>query len=469
MDLRNAAQSLFNQPSRSFSVKLWDGTLLPAPRDPVRGQVVFRTPFALLALVPPASEQRIAERFIAGDIEINGDIIEVIEAIARWEGPGASVGLTALLSAWLHRAISAGPYAIAAGLRGRVHSKSRDRDAVRHHYDVSNDFYRLFLDDAMVYSCGYFPIGLESLDAAQRYKLDLVCRKLNLKQDERFLDIGCGWGALLFHASSRYGARALGLTLSQNQLSEVRRRLASMGEPGGIEIRAQDYRELDSAGHFDKVASIGMMEHVGRPRLDDYFRSVFRLLRPGGLFLNHAIADIASGVRTIAWLPERRHTFIQRYIFPDSELIPIGELTQAAERAGFEVRDVECIREHYADTLANWVSRLERRFAEAVAIAGQPRARAWRLYLATSAVGFRIGRTGVYQLLLAKRLPDGRACDVPRYRARWYENLLEEAGRKPERERPSIPEDAWPAPRSAPSARLSGGGEHGVHPGEPST
>ncbi len=464
MDLRNAAQSLFNQPSRLFPVKLWDGTLLKAPNGAVRGQVVFRTPSALLALFPPASEQSIAEAFISGEIEIEGDIIDVIAAVAKWEGPGPRVGLTAMISAWLHRALSAGPDAIAAGLRGRRHSTERDREAVRHHYDLSNDFYRLFLDDAMVYSCGYFPTGLESLDMAQRYKLDLVCRKLDLQCDERFLDIGCGWGALLFHAGSRYGAHALGVTLSNNQLSEVRRRLASMHDAGQIEVRAQDYRELGSVGPFDKVASVGMMEHVGRAQLDEYFGSVFRLLRPGGLFLNHAIADIASGVRTIDWLPQRRRTFMQQYIFPDSELIPIGEVAQAAERAGFEVRDVECLREHYADTLAKWLGRLERRFEEAVAIVGEPRARAWRLYLAASAVGFTIGRTGVYQLLLAKRVADGRVSGVPRYRERWYENLLADSGR-----RPSIAENGWPAPRASSSATLSGGGEHAVHPGEPST
>src|SRR5262249_22620690 len=213
---------------------------------------------------------------------------------------------------------------------------------------------------------------------------------------------------------------------------------------------------------------VGMMEHVGRASLDNYFSSVFNLLRPGGLFLNHAIADIDSGVRTIAWLPKRRRTFIQRYIFPDSELIPGGEVAHAAQRAGFEVRDVECIREHYADTLEHWLARLERRFDDAVAIVGAARARAWRLYLAVSAVGFRIGRTGIYQLLLAKRLADGRATGVPRYRARWYDNLLQEADRQPEREGPFV-HTGQSEQRSAPSAKLSAGGENGVHSGEPSS
>jgi cyclopropane-fatty-acyl-phospholipid synthase len=468
MDLKKAAQSLFDHPSRKFPVKLWDGTLLPPPSGSVRGAVVFGSPSAMAALFPPASEQRIANAFISGDIELEGDAIDLIEAVALWEGPNRRVGLAVALAAWLQRAFSATAGGIAASLHGRRHSQDRDRKAVQHHYDVSNEFYQLFLDPAMVYSCGYFPSGFEPLETAQRYKLDLICRKLDLKRDERFLDIGCGWGALLLHAASAYSARALGVTLSNNQLTEATRRRQLADSADRVEIRAQDYRQLGPAGTFDKIASVGMMEHVGRARLDGYFQSVFRLLRPGGLFLNHAIADIASGVRTIAWLPQRRRTFIQQYIFPDSELIPIGEVAQAAERAGFEVRDVECIREHYADTLVHWLARLERRFDEAVAIVGNARARAWRLYLATSAVGFRIGRTGVYQMLLAKRLADGRAAGVPRFRARWYENLLEQSGPTPERELP-FADPGRPALRAAPSAKLSAGGENGVHSGEPTS
>ncbi|HYR56524.1 MAG TPA: cyclopropane-fatty-acyl-phospholipid synthase family protein [Myxococcaceae bacterium] len=469
MDITKAAQSVFNQPSRSFAVRLWDGTVLPAPQGAVRGEVVFRNPSAITALFPPASEEQIASAFIAGEIEITGDTIDVLDAVARWEGPSASVGARTMVSAWVDRLLSSAPADLVANLRGRQHSTARDRDAVRHHYDVSNDFYRLFLDEKMVYSCGFFPTGLETLESAQRYKLDLICRKLSLKPDERFLDIGCGWGALLFHAGSNYRVRALGVTLSENQLSQGRQRLVTLGERDRIELRAQDYRELGTAGPFDKIASVGMMEHVGRARMDEYFASIFKLLRPGGLFLNHAIADVSSGIRTVHWLPRRKRTFMQQYIFPDTDLIPIGEVIEAAEVAGFEVRDVESLREHYADTLAHWLSRLERRFDEATAIVGQARARTWRLYLAISAVGFRLGRTGVYQLLLAKRLADGRVMHVPRQRARWYEGLLEQPGWQPERDETSIPDDHWRAPENGPSARVSAGGEDGVHPGEPTT
>ncbi len=440
MDITKAAQSVFNQPSRSFAVRLWDGTVLPAPQGAVRGEVVFRNPSAITALFPPASEEQIASAFIAGEIEITGDTIDVLDAVARWEGPSAPVGARAMVSAWVDRLLSSAPADLVA-----------------------------ILDEEMVYSCGYFPTGLETLESAQRYKLDLICRKLSLKPDERFLDIGCGWGALLFHAGSNYRVRALGVTLSENQLSQGRQRLVTLGERDRIELRAQDYRELGTAGPFDKIASVGMMEHVGRARMDEYFASIFKLLRPGGLFLNHAIADASSGIRTVHWLPRRKRTFMQQYIFPDTDLIPIGEVIEAAEVAGFEVRDVESLREHYADTLAHWLSRLERRFDEATAIVGQARARTWRLYLAISAVGFRLGRTGVYQLLLAKRLADGRVMHVPRQRARWYEGLLEQPGWQPERDETSIPDDHWRAPENGPSARVSAGGEDGVHPGEPTT
>jgi cyclopropane-fatty-acyl-phospholipid synthase len=469
MDVRIAAQSLFNQASRAFTVRLWDGTVLPARQGAVRGEVIFRNPSTVTALFPPASEQQMASAFIAGEIEISGDTIDVLHAVAQWEGPRARVGVRAMLSAWVHRLLVSAPAELGANLRGRPHSKARDRDAIRHHYDVSNDFYRLFLDEAMVYSCGYFPTGLETLESAQQYKLDLICRKLSLKADERFLDIGCGWGALLFHAGSNYRARAMGITLSENQLSEGKQRLETLREKDRIELRAEDYRELGAAGPFDKIASVGMMEHVGGARLHEYFASIYKLLRPGGLFLNHAIADVASGIRTIPWLPQRRRTFMQRYIFPDNELIPIGEVVEAAERAGFEVRDLESLREHYADTLAQWLSRLEHRFDEAAAIVGQARARTWRLYLAASAVGFRLGRTGVYQLLLAKRLADGRVADVPRQRTRWYEGLLEQSRGQPDRDEPSTPDGDWRRPENAPSGRMSSGGEDAVHPGAPTT
>jgi cyclopropane-fatty-acyl-phospholipid synthase len=210
----------------------------------------------------------------------------------------------------------------------------------------------------------------------------------------------------------------LGLTLSENQLAEAKRRLARLTNP--IEIRLADYRELDLEARFDKVASVGMMEHVGKAQLDIYFATVYRLLRPGGLFLNHAIADIAIDRHTIPWTARWRRGFIQTYIFPDSELVPIGTVVRAAEQAGFEVRDLESLREHYAETLACWLSRLEAHFEDAVSMVGSERARAWRLYLASSAVAFRRGKLSVFQLLLAKRLQSGHVANIPHNRSLWY-------------------------------------------------
>jgi cyclopropane-fatty-acyl-phospholipid synthase len=427
MDPRRVAVEIFADASRAFPVRLWDGTELPPARDEgLRGRVVLRDERALEALVPPAAERRLAEAFMDGLVDLEGDAVGLIEAAAHWKGPRARAPLAApALALALRRALRRrGAAPLQARLRGRLHVVDRDREAVRHHYDVSDDFYRLFLGDGMVYSCAYFPRGGERLEDAQRAKLDLVCRKLGLARGERFLDVGCGWGALVEHASARYGARSVGITLSENQLAAARERARRLARDADVRIGADDYRTLRADAPFDKVASVGMMEHVGRARLDTYFSSIHRLLRPGGLFLNHAIADeSADGRGTVPWAHQRGGGFIWRYIFPDGELIPIDEVVAAAVRAGFEVRDLESLREHYEATLLQWLSRLEARFDEAVAIAGERRARMYRLYLAGAAAGFRLGRTSVYQLLLAKRTAGGRADGLPRCRAEWYEGI----------------------------------------------
>jgi cyclopropane-fatty-acyl-phospholipid synthase len=424
MDPVRIASDLFDSESRSFAVRLWNGAVLPPRRDEgIRGTVVLRTERAVEALLPPAAEVRLAEAFLDGALELEGDAIGLIEAAARWTGPRPSLStVLPALALVARRALRREPRApLEARMRGRLHSVGRDRDAVRHHYDVSDAFYRLFLDEGMVYSCAYFPSGGERLEDAQHAKLDLVCRKLALAGGERFLDVGCGWGALVEHAGARYGARAVGITVSATQLAYARDRLARLGPRAEVGVREDDYRTFRSEAPFDKVASVGMMEHVGRARLDAYFAAIHRLLRPGGLFLNHAIAEAGDGAPTLPWAGQRGGGFIWRYIFPDGELVRISEVVAAAERAGFEVRDVECLREHYAETLAAWLARLEARFREAVEIAGERRARLYRLYLAASAVGFRIGRTSVYQLLAAKRTATGRA-EVARSRAAWYDD-----------------------------------------------
>jgi cyclopropane-fatty-acyl-phospholipid synthase len=420
------AAELFSGPSRAFAVRLWNGAELPPARDEgVKGCVVLRDPQVLEAFLPPAAELRLAEAFLDGLFELEGDAIGLLEAASRWEGPRPSLSLAAPALALVFRRtlrrtlLREGRGALQARLAGDRHSVPRDGDAVRHHYDVSDDFYRLFLDERMVYSCAYFATEGETLEAAQRAKLDLVCRKLALAEGERFLDVGCGWGALVEHAGARYGARALGVTVSANQAAAARARAARV--PGGrVAVESADYRTVRAADPFDKVASVGMMEHVGRARLREYLEAVHRLLHPGGLFLNHAIADMSRGASQLRWARPRGGGFIERYVFPDGELLPIGEVVAAAERAGFEVRDVESLREHYAETLEQWLRRLEARWAEAVSLAGERRARVYRLYLASSAAAFRTGRISVFQLLLAKRTASGRAEGIPRCRADWY-------------------------------------------------
>lgn len=437
MTPERAAAELFSGPTRAFQVRLWNGVVLPPARDGgVRGCVVLRDPRALDAFFPPAAELRLAEAIVGGLIDLEGDAAGLIEVASTWETPRPTLALGArALRLALRRAVRrerAGE--LSARLDGRRHSLARDRVAVRHHYDVSDDFYRLFLDEGMVYSCAYFARGGEGLEAAQRAKLELVCRKLALREGERFLDVGCGWGALVEHAGARFGARALGITVSENQAAAARER-ASRLRAGAVRVESADYRTVRADEPFDKIASVGMMEHVGRARLREYLEGIHRLLRPGGLFLNHAIADTCGGAAQLRWTSQRGGSFIARYVFPDGELLPISEVVAEAERVGFEVLDLESLREHYAETVAHWLSRLESRWEQALAIAGERRARVYRLYLAASAAAFRTGRVSVFQLLLARRAASGTAEGLPRCRADWYRGMRE--GEMSERDAPA--------------------------------
>jgi cyclopropane-fatty-acyl-phospholipid synthase len=422
MDLIRATTQLFKGDTREFPVRLWDGTVLPVAKPTaLRATLVLTTPRALDVLLPPVSERKLSEAYLDGDIELEGDAIGLVEAALRWSGPPASPELLPALGSVLFRRFWArlGRKDIDAHLHGRTHSVDRDRAAVQHHYDVSNDFYRLFLDEAMVYSCAYFTPEVRSLEDAQRAKLDLVCRKLSLAPGDRLLDVGCGWGALVSHALTRYGATAVGITLSENQLSEAKRRVAA-GPPGGT-ILGVDYRRLPAGERFHKISSIGMMEHVGRARLGEYFSTLHQLLQPGGLFLNHAIADTSAEAPAFRWASRRGGSFIDRYIFPDGELLPISTVLEEAERAGFEVRDVESLREHYADTLVHWLARFEGSQPEAERLVGRRRTRAYRLYLAASAALFRAGRISIFQALLARPAEAGQVMGVPRWRGEWYQ------------------------------------------------
>jgi cyclopropane-fatty-acyl-phospholipid synthase len=386
--------------ARDFSVELWDGTRIAATHDE-RFALRFVVPGALRTAFTPPVELSAGRAFTAGLIDVDGDLELAIERLTE-----AVANLNPLRALRLLRLLGRMPRAALpplreAHLRGRLHSRARDRAAIGFHYDQPVDFYRTFLDRELVYSCAYYDEGVESIEDAQLAKLDYTLRKVRLRPGERLLDIGCGWGALVIRAAQRFGASALGITLSRKQYEEAKQRVerASLGDRARIELR--DYRELRGE-RFDKIVSIGMFEHVGRPRLPVYFRAAYDALRPGGFFLNHGIADESKTHRS-----GRASGFMGRFIFPDGELVAVSDALRVAERTGFEVRDVENLREHYARTLRAWIANLERNRAAAVAAAGEQSYRAWRLYLAGSAQGFRVGRMGVFQSLLARPRGDG--------------------------------------------------------------
>ena len=399
------------------AIRLWDGTRWAPPGTEPAVTIVVNRPDALARLLRPRSEAALVEAYLLGDLDVEGDIFQVStvgRAILdqRRTLRHARVALRLAL-----RAVGRGAgraSSIDPPLRGTRHSVARDRAAVTHHYDVSNRFYELFLDPAMVYSCAIFANPDEPLATAQRRKLDTVCRKLRLQRGERLLDIGCGWGALLLHAVREFGVAAVGLTLSERQAELARRRIADAGVADRCRVELRDYRTLDDVEAFDKVASVGMFEHVGRARAAEYFATIHRVLRPGGAYLHHAIGRDPG-------VPQRRGlTLSNYYVFPDHELIPIGEVVAEAERQGLELRDVEALREHYALTLRRWVGALEAHRDEAVAEVGEPTWRAWRLTFASAAREFERGRDTVTQALLVKRHADG-AAGLPLLRSDWYD------------------------------------------------
>lgn len=403
---------------RAFSVRLWDGTVLPATL-PERAQLVVTGEGSLGRALHLPLDVSLGEAYLRGDLDGSGDLTAIVEAlddlevqVAPAEWPGLLRDAELLRRQARTRSAVAPP---AAHLGGEVHSRERDRQAIRFHYDVSNDFYRLFLDERMVYSCAYFPTGTETLEEAQAAKLDLICRKLRLQPGERLLDIGCGWGGLAIYAARHYGVQVLGVTLSQAQLDEGRARVRAAGLEHLVTLELCDYRDV--GGQFDKVSSVGMAEHVGRRRMAEYFAVAYRALKPGGLMLNHAIADGLNHVRMPKFL--QSGAFARKYVFPDGELLPAWETLKFAADAGFELRDVENLREHYDRTLRHWVARLEAHEAEALALVGQERYRVWRLYMSASASYFRREHIELVQTLLAK--PDGEwQAHVPPSRADLY-------------------------------------------------
>ena len=398
--------------TRNFSVALWDGTVIPASGE-ARFTLRVNAPGALRSAFTPPVDLNAGRAFAAGLLEVDGDIEAAVDEmwhVMQHSSP-AKLVRTALLLRRLPRAPF--PPLREAHLHGRRHSLARDRAAIGFHYNQPVEFYRAFLDRNLVYSCAYFADGVTDLDEAQSAKIEYTLRKLRLAPGERLLDIGCGWGALVIQAARAHGARVLGVTLSERQAAEAARRIAEAGIGDRASVELLDYRSLPAA-QFDKIVSIGMFEHVGRNRLPEYFATAYRLLKPGGLFLNHGIAVQEPELRN-----GKAAGFIGRFIFPDGELVHVSDALRFAEEAGFEVRDVENLREHYARTLRAWVRNLERHSAQAIAAAGEQSYRAWRLYMAGSAQGFRSGRIGVYQALLAKPRGDG-SVDLPATRSDLY-------------------------------------------------
>jgi cyclopropane-fatty-acyl-phospholipid synthase len=404
---------------REFAVRLWNGETLPsaAGRD-ARFVLVLTHPASLVRMLWPPGELTAAEAFVRGDWDVEGDLVAAVSLRHRVRLRARDVlALAPLAPALLRGAASAAPLSRAARLHGGRHTPGRDAAAVRHHYEVGNDFYALWLDERMVYSCAYFPEPTATLDEAQQAKLELICRKLELKPGDRLLDVGCGWGGLVTWAAERHGVSAVGITLSPAQAELARERIAARGLASRCRVEVTDYRGL-RADPFDKVVSVGMVEHVGVALLPTYFRQAFQLLRPGGLFLNHGIAPVVPRDHSLLSRILRVGGFVERYVFPDGELPFLHETAAAAVDAGLELRDVESMREHYALTLRHWLARLERSRAEAERAVGETAYRIWRLYLAGAASDFERAQNTVFQTLYVK--PDRGRSGLPLTRDRWY-------------------------------------------------
>lgn len=416
-------------------IRAWDHSETGPPHAPV---LVLRRRRALHRLLWKPGELGLARAWVAGDLDVEGDLYEALDRLAGllWERGSATprrskaaAALKALRDPALRSAARtlvglAGPALpppppreeARAVRRGPLHTLRRDKEAISHHYDVGNDFYALVLGPSMVYSCAYWerpPAEGGTLEDAQRAKLDLVCRKLALRPGQRLLDVGCGWGSMVLHAAREYGVRAVGITLSQQQAAYARKRVADAGLTDQVEIRVQHYRELTD-GPYDAISSIGMAEHVGSARYAEYAADLHALLKPGGRLLNHQIARRPEPDEEAYHVDE----FIDRYVFPDGELAPVGRTVAQLEEAGFEVRDVEAIREHYALTLRHWVTNLEAQWKQAVRLTSPGRARVWRLYMAASALSFERNRIGVNQVL-AVRTPDDGASGMPLRTRDW--------------------------------------------------
>jgi cyclopropane-fatty-acyl-phospholipid synthase len=404
-----------DQPSPTVAVRLWNGTQWP-DNQPRPATLVLKHPGALRNMFLRGTEVGLGEAYLYDDFDVEGNLEAVFRlaeilrlssnrVLSKWQ-----VAQTLLrLPARRHPIAPRGP----ARLKGKRHSIERDRQAVTYHYDVSNDFYALWLDPYMVYSCAYFQTQEDSLETAQEAKLGYICRKLRLRPGMRLLDLGCGWGGLVLYAARHYAVEVTGITLSQPQCELANERIAAAGFSEQARVFVRDYREVTDTRGYDALVSVGMFEHVGAALLPIYFRQAWKLLKPGGVFLNHGIASQATES------PQHAKSFSDEYVFPDGELTPIHATLHAAEEAGFEVRDVESLREHYTLTLRHWVHRLESRHDAALQYVNEPTYRVWRLFMSGAAHSFDTGQHNVYQSLLLKHDKDGQS-GLPLTRTDWY-------------------------------------------------
>ncbi len=392
--------------------------------------IVLKNAEAIRHLVRAPGELGFARAYVSGALDIEGSIWDIVSLQRELPDvklqPATVAKLTALVGLDIFKPLALPPEEVRSGRTWTAHTKRRDAASISHHYDVGNDFYELVLGPSMTYSCAVFEGLSDSLDQAQANKYELICRKLGLEPGMRLLDVGCGWGGMVLHAASHHGVQAVGVTISTEQAARARKRVADAGLERAIEIRIQDYRDLND-GPFDAISSIGMTEHVGLRQLRDYFDIMHGLLSPQGRLLNHQIGRRPQR-RHHRWSerPERTrvHTrgFVHRYVFPDGELHEVGDLIGVVQRAGLEVRHMESLREHYALTLRHWVQNLETHWEDAVALVGEGRVRVWHLYMAASAELFAVNRIQIHQVLATKTPVTSGEAGFP-LRHQWDRNL----------------------------------------------
>jgi cyclopropane-fatty-acyl-phospholipid synthase len=381
-------------PERPFALRFWDGTVVPATTADAP-EFHARSPAAIAQFLRSPGELGLGRAYVKGHLAVD-DLDAAFVVVDEWEPPALgvvdrlrlmAVAVPAAGASGLPRAPS-----LELNLGGERHTEARDAAAVRYHYDVGNEFFALFLDPSMTYSCAIFSRGAETLEEAQRTKLELVATKLDLKAGQRVLDVGCGWGSFAIHAAANHGVSVVGITLSEPQAELARERVAEAGVADRVEIRVADYRAL-ADGPFDAIASIGMVEHVGESRIDGYAQTLAGLLAPGGRLLNHGVAVLPPDD------DPTKDLFSNRYVFPDGEPLPLSRVTLALERAGLETTHVEGFKDDYARTLREWIANLDENLEEAERLAGPERLRVWRLYLRAARHGFDVDFTSVYQVL----------------------------------------------------------------------